>query len=58
MFKTFIKALKLKDVRSRLLFTFAMLVVIRIGCQLPIPGVNRTYFAQVFASKTGDALTF
>ncbi|MCQ2535283.1 MAG: preprotein translocase subunit SecY [Lachnospiraceae bacterium] len=58
MFKTFIKALKLKDVRSRLLFTFAMLVVIRIGCQLPIPGVNRTYFAQVFASKTGDAFNF
>lgn len=58
MFKTFINAFKLKDVRNRLLFTLAMLVIIRIGCQLPIPGVNRDYFSQVFASKTGDAFSF
>jgi len=58
MFKTIINAFKLKDVRNRLLFTFAMLVVIRLGCQLPVPGVNRNYFTDIFAGKVGDAFNF
>ena len=35
-----------------------MLVVIRLGSQLPIPGVNRNYFAAWFAAQTGDAFNF
>ena len=35
-----------------------MLVVIRIGSQLPIPGVNREYFSNWFNSQTGDAFSF
>ena len=58
MFKTFINALKVKDVRKKLLFTFLMLVVIRIGSQLPVPGVNRSYFAEWFAQQQGDAFSF
>ncbi len=58
MLTTVRNAFKIKDIRNRLLFTLAMLVVIRFGCQLPVPGVNREYFAQWFASQSGDAFNF
>ena len=48
MFKTLKNAFKIKEIRTKLLFTFAMLVVIRLGSQLPVPGVDRNYFAQWF----------
>ena len=51
-------AFKIKDIRDRLIFTFVMLVLIRMGCQLPIPGVNREYFSQWFSNLTGDTFTF
>lgn len=35
-----------------------MLVVIRLGSQLPVPGVNRHYFSNWFAQQTGDAFSF
>ena len=53
MFKTFRNALKIKDVRSKLLFTLLCLIIVRIGCQLPVPGVDRTYFAYWMATQTG-----
>ena len=56
MIKTFRNALKVKDIRTRLLYTFIALVIVRIGCQLPIPGVNRDYFAAWFEQQT--ALSF
>ena len=58
MFNTLKKAFKIKEIRMKLLFTLAMVVVIRFGCQLPVPGVNREYFAQWFAQQTGDAFNF
>lgn len=58
MFKTLRNALKIEDIRKKLIFTFLMLVVVRFGSQMPIPGVNRDYFAQWFAAQTGDAFNF
>ena len=58
MFNTLKKAFKIKEIRKKLLFTLAMVIVIRFGCQLPVPGVNREYFAQWFAQQTGDAFNF
>ena len=55
MFKTLQNAFKIKEIRQKLLFTFLMIVVIRLGSQLPIPGVNRTFLAQWLAQNTGDA---
>ena len=55
MFKTLQNALRVKDVRRRLLFTFLMLVVVRIGSQLPVPGVDPDYFADFFEQHQGDA---
>ena len=56
MIKTLRNALKVKEIRERLLYTFIALLIVRIGCQLPVPGVNRDYFAAWFEMQT--ALTF
>ena len=58
MLETLKNAFKVKEVRNRLLFTLAMLVVIRFGCQLPVPGVNREFFAQWFEQQTGGTFGF
>ena len=58
MLTTLKNAFKIKEIRNKLLFTFAMLVVIRIGSQLPVPGVDRDFFATWFAQQTGDAFSF
>ena len=50
MLKTLRNALKIKEIRTKLLFTFLMLVVIRLGSNLPIPGVNTSYFRNFFQS--------
>ncbi len=58
MFETIKNAFKVQEIRKRLLFTFLMLIVIRIGSQLPIPGVNAAYIQDFFAQQTGDAFDF
>ena len=58
MFKTLINAFKIKELRNKILFTFAMIVVIRLGSQLPVPGVNRDFFAQWFAAQSAGAFSF
>ncbi len=58
MFTTLKNAFKIKEIRNKLLFTFGMLVVIRLGSQLPVPGVDRHYFSNWFAQQTGDAFNF
>ena len=58
MFTTLKNAFKIKEIRKKLIFTFLMLVVIRLGSQLPVPGINRTFFADWFSQQTGDAFNF
>ena len=58
MFKTFINAFKVEDIRKKLIYTFLMLIIIRIGSQLPVPGVNRDYFAAWFAAQNNGAFNF
>ncbi|MCI9426852.1 MAG: preprotein translocase subunit SecY [Eubacterium sp.] len=58
MLKTLRNAFKIKDIRNRIIFTFFMLIIIRIGSQLPVPGVDRDVFANWFAGQGGDAFSF
>ena len=58
MFTTVKNAFKIKEIRNKVFFTFLMLVVIRLGSQLPVPGVDRHYFSNWFAQQTGDAFNF
>ena len=57
MLTTLKNALKIKEIRKKLVFTFLMLVVIRFGSQLPVPGINTSFFANWFEqqSQSGDA---
>lgn len=58
MLETLRGAFKIKDIRKKLLFTFLMLVVIRIGSQLPLPGVDGESFRAWFAAATGESFGF
>ncbi len=58
MLTTLKNAFKIKEIRNKMLYTLGMLVVIRLGSQLPVPGVDRHYFSNWFARQTGDAFSF
>jgi len=58
MLETLKNAFRVKDIRKKLFFTFCMIIVIRLGSQLPVPGVNRSYFSQWFAQQSNDAFNF
>ena len=51
-------AFKLKEIRNRIIFTFLMLIVVRIGTQIPIPGVNGEFFADFFSQNAGNTFGF
>lgn len=53
MLNTLKTAFKVEDVRKRILFTLMMLVVIRLGANVPIPGINTAALQQVFAGNAG-----
>ncbi len=61
MLETVKNAFKVKDIRNRLLFTFLALLIVRLGCALPVPGINQAYFQAWMQQKEGlgflDALT-
>ncbi|MDD3538718.1 MAG: preprotein translocase subunit SecY [Atribacterota bacterium] len=40
---------KIPDLKSRLLFTFAMLIVVRLGSHIPLPGIDKQALANLFA---------
>ena len=58
MFKTLINAFKIEDIRKKIAYTFLMLIVLRIGSLLPVPGVNRALFASWFMQNSNSAFNF
>ena len=58
MLKTVRKAFQIEDIRKRIFYTFVMLVIVRLGSQLPTPGVDPTFIKEFFAQQTGDAFNF
>src|SRR3954447_640046 len=46
MFRTLRNFMRVKDIRNKILFTLAMLVIYRIGCFIPVPGVNADILAM------------
>ena len=58
MIETLRNALKIKEIRGKLLFTLFMLVIVRAGCQIPVPGVNHSVIADFMTNNTGDAFNF
>ncbi|MDD4199779.1 MAG: preprotein translocase subunit SecY [Eubacteriales bacterium] len=53
MLRTVSKAWNIPDIRKKIIFTLCMLVIFRIGAQIPVPGMDREVLAQTFDSDTG-----
>lgn len=53
MIRTVAKAWNIPDIRKKIIFTLAMLLIFRIGSQIPVPGIDREVLAQTFNSETG-----
>ena len=58
MLETIRNAFKIKEIRKRLIFTLLMLIVVRIGSQLPIPGINGEFFSNWFSENASGAFGF
>lgn len=65
MFKTLADAFKIKEVRNKLILTLVLLFVYRLGCWLPIPGIDSealgvnvedSTFLSLLSSVSGGAL--
>ena len=57
MIKTIKEAFKMKDVRTKILWTLLLLFIYRIGCFIPIPGIDPSAFTEMWReSKAGGFL--
>ncbi len=48
MLTTIQNALKTKEIRLKLLYVLFALIIVRIGCNIPIPGINASVMQEVF----------
>ena len=53
MLKTVAQAWKIAEIRSKMIFTLLMLVVFRIGSNIPVPNINRSVLADMFQGEAG-----
>ncbi len=53
MIRTVAKAWNIPDIRKKIVFTLVMLLIFRIGAQIPVPGIDRVVLEQTFNSETG-----
>ena len=60
MLSAFANIFKIPELRQRILFTLAVIVVVRIGAAIPCPGVNTEilakYFHNVIATKNSNTV--
>ena len=55
MFETIVNAFKTKEIRVKIWLTLLMLLVYRIGCYVPVPGIDASSISSML-SNTGDFL--
>lgn len=58
MFETLKNVFRVKEMRHKLLYVVWMILVIRVGSQLPVPGVDTSFFKEWFENNAGDAFNF
>ncbi len=56
MFNKIQTVFSIPELRRRILFTLGMLAVYRVGCHVPLPGVDRAVLAQFFQGTEGTLL--
>ena len=53
MLRTLARAWKIGDIRQKIIFTLLMLLVFRLGSNIPVPGIDRSILDDVFAGDMG-----
>ena len=53
MIKTVAQAWKIPELRTKILYTLMMLLIFRIGSNIPVPNMNRATLATLFTGETG-----
>lgn len=53
MLKTVAQAWKIAEIRTKMIFTILMLVVFRIGSNIPVPNINREILREHFSGDAG-----
>lgn len=56
--KAFQNAFKIPELKSRIIFTLALLTVYRIGAHIPTPGINGEELSKFLAEKGGALMGF
>ena len=52
MIKAFINAFKIPELKKKIFITLALLIVYRVGCYIPTPGINGAALSQFFEKLT------
>ena len=52
MFETLKNAFKVKEIRTKILITLALVLVYRIGCFIPVPGIDSKVLSENLAGNT------
>ena len=55
MLQTLINAFKVKDIRKKVYMMLLLLLVFRIGCFIPVPGLDRGLFGDLFTGDDANA---
>ena len=58
MFKTLVNAFKIEQLRKKIFYTFWIVVVVRFGSQLPIPGIDVQQVQAFLEQVVGDSYSF
>ena len=56
MFKTLGSAFKDRDIRKKMLITLLLLLVYRLGCYLPVPGIAADVYQSAVSGESGAGL--
>ena len=54
MLQTIINAFKVKEIRRKVYMMLLLLLVFRIGCYIPVPGLDRETFSALFTNTDGS----
>jgi preprotein translocase subunit SecY len=58
VFSAFANIFRVPELKNRVIFTFLILLVYRIGIHIPIPGINISFLNQYFSGQGGGILGF
>jgi preprotein translocase subunit SecY len=56
--ESFVNIFRIPELKKKVFFTLAVLVVYRIGAHIPTPGINSVALAEIMARMTGTIMGF